>query len=262
MLKELGIVFHLLDAQSARRLEPGLATEFALHSAVHFPQDESANCRQFAHFLKDQAQQLGVRFHFSSAVQALSARAPWDVHCGADRVHAGFDAVVLCCPDSAPLLPGGRGKLPLTRLSGYSISLPLREALNAPRGTVLEPRSGVSLARLGSRLRVSGGAELGSRADGKSNKTIQRLYHTLQTHFPGAAAFKNAGQAWKGSCAFTPDALPLVGASAEPGVWLNLGHGYGGWAMACACARILADQIAQRPTAVDTTRLAPTRFRS
>ena len=40
-----------------------------------------------------------------------------------------------------------------------------------------------------------------------------------------------------------PDGPPLVGASGIPGLWLNLGHGSSGWALACGSSRALADMV-------------------
>jgi D-amino-acid dehydrogenase len=40
-----------------------------------------------------------------------------------------------------------------------------------------------------------------------------------------------------------PDGPPIVGASGISGVWLNLGHGASGWALACGSARVVADRI-------------------
>ena len=58
-----------------------------------------------------------------------------------------------------------------------------------------------------------------------------------------------------------PDGPPVLGASGAPGVWLNLGHGSSGWAMACGSARVLAEQLAGREAPLDVTRLGMTRLR-
>jgi D-amino-acid dehydrogenase len=49
-----------------------------------------------------------------------------------------------------------------------------------------------------------------------------------------------------------PDGPPLLGRSGIEGVWLNLGHGSSGWALACGSARIVADMLASRPPSLDT----------
>ena len=37
----------------------------------------------------------------------------------------------------------------------------------------------------------------------------------------------------------------------QPGLWLNIGHGDSGWALACGWARVLSDLMAQRTPEVD-----------
>ena len=46
-----------------------------------------------------------------------------------------------------------------------------------------------------------------------------------------------------------PDGPPVLGPSGAEGVWLNLGHGGSGWALACGSARLVADSVAGRPDA-------------
>jgi D-amino-acid dehydrogenase len=115
---------------------------------------------------------------------------------------------------------------------------------------------------MGNRIRVSGGAELGGTPGSSTAKTTRLLFQTLHSHFPGAVDFSRSMQIWKGCSVFSPDALPLVGPSTHPGVWLNLAHGHNGWGMACGAARIIADQMAGRPSDIDATKLDPSRFNS
>ena len=57
-----------------------------------------------------------------------------------------------------------------------------------------------------------------------------------------------------------PDGMPIIGASARPGVWVNLGHGGNGWGLACGSARLIADAIAGRSAMLDSTPFALERF--
>ncbi|MDF1483998.1 FAD-dependent oxidoreductase [Ramlibacter sp. H39-3-26] len=75
---------------------------------------------------------------------------------------------------------------------------------------------------------------------------LQTLYATLQESFPGAAEYT--------------DGVPVVGPLADPRPWLNAGHGANGWAVACDCARLLADLIAERAPQADAAGYAPARF--
>ena len=58
-----------------------------------------------------------------------------------------------------------------------------------------------------------------------------------------------------------PDGPPVLGESGAPGIWLNLGHGSSGWALACGSARVLAEQLSGRAAPLDTSRLSVARLR-
>jgi D-amino-acid dehydrogenase len=57
-----------------------------------------------------------------------------------------------------------------------------------------------------------------------------------------------------------PDGPPIIGASGIPGVWLNLGHGASGWALACGSARAIADCIHGKSPDIDLQGLGLERF--
>ena len=90
--------------------------------------------------------------------------------------------------------------------------------------------------------------------------TLQRLYRTLNDWFPGGAQLSAGLQIWRGARTLLPDGAPVVGASGLPGLWLNTGHGAGGWALACGSARAVADQIAQREPEVSLDGLGMRHF--
>jgi D-amino-acid dehydrogenase len=260
-LKAQGVSAHILTPEAARQCEPALGSQVSMHCAIHFPNDGVGNCRQFAQALKEQALALGVVFHFATPVTAIAHTPTIQVH--TDRLGAqGFERVVVCAAAGATALLPALKRVALARVASYSLSAHIREPLNAPRSAVLDGHSQVSISRLGARIRVSGGAELGGTPQRQREASTRLLYQTLQTHFPGAADFSRSMPLWAGASVFSPDALPLLGASAQPGIWLNLAHGHNGWSMACGAARILADQLGGRQTEVDTQLLHPSRFKA
>ena len=82
----------------------------------------------------------------------------------------------------------------------------------------------------------------------------------LDDWFPGVAQVGQV-QVWKGARPMLPDGPPVLGASGAPGVWLNLGHGSSGWALACGSARVVADAVGGRPAAIDVEGLDVSRLR-
>jgi D-amino-acid dehydrogenase len=266
VLHDLGVAHELVDAARCHRLEPGLHTATALHAAIHLPQDGVGNCRHFAHLLKAQAQRLGANFHFDVQVQKVTAGARPGIECtGVGAGAASFDAVVVCAGVQANRVLSGVGvKLPLAAVHGYSVTAPLRHVDGlpppGPRAAVMDERYKVAISRLGQRIRVSGLAELGGSLDDIAAAPLRTLYRTLDDWFPGAASTREA-QHWKGARPMLPDGPPVLGASGAPGVWLNLGHGSSGWALACGSARVLAEQISGREAPLDVTGLSVARLR-
>jgi D-amino-acid dehydrogenase len=124
----------------------------------------------------------------------------------------------------------------------------------------MDERYKVAISRLGQRIRVSGLAELGGSLDHIAAAPLQTLYRTLDDWFPGAASTREA-QHWKGARPMLPDGPPVLGASGAPGVWLNLGHGSSGWALACGSACVLAEQIGGREAPLDISGLSVSRLR-
>lgn len=281
LLSELGVGFHLVDAAVCRRIEPALNEATPIRAGIHLPDADVGNCRQFALGLKGELQRRGVEFRFNHAVQRLHAGQTVGVDsvalaAGAESVLASpgqhgsarserFDAVVVCAAlASAELLRPHGLKLPLQAVHGYSVTLPMRhfEAQPdlAPRAALIDEHYKVAISRLGDRVRVAGGAELGGHDDRLAAAPIATLYRVLQDWFPSAARQASA-QTWKGARPMLPDGPPAIGPAGMPGLWLNTGHGSSGWALACGSARLVADAIAGRAPAVDPLRFSPQRWR-
>lgn len=260
LLAELGINFHLIDGARARTIERGLNPDTPLHAAVHLPDDGVGNCRQFAHLLRAEAQQRGAVFRFGRSVHHLNSGqqpAVWHQPNGSTDAPTPdlFDAVVVCAAlGSRGLLKPLGLRLPLVAVHGYSITAPLRLVEShphlGPASAVMDEKYKVAISRLGQRVRVAGSAELGGHLAQHNAAALHTLHKVLDDWYPGCAQHGQI-QAWKGARPMLPDGPPVLGASGVPGVWLNLGHGSSGWALACGSARVLADQLAGRAPAID-----------
>jgi D-amino-acid dehydrogenase len=263
LLRECGVAHEVIDAARARHHEPALQDSTALHAAIHLAQDGVGNCRQFAQLLKTQAQDLGVRFHLGSAVRKLLA-GPQPSLVLADGQTQRFDAVAVCAgAQGKQLLHRLSVRLPMLPVQAYSATAALRHidghGALGPRAALRDERFGVTISRLGQRVRVSAGFTIGKVNKATASSIYSRMYSVLDDWFPGAALTQDA-QHWHGVTAELPDGLPVLGESGAAGIWLNLGHGSGGWTLACGCARVLAERISGRAAPVDTTRLTAARL--
>jgi len=296
-LREAGCTVRLLDAAACHALEPGLNRDRPLAGGLQLPDDESGNCRQFAHLLRDGAERAGVDFRFGSIVRALEPAAAGGVDLRVEQLAltTGFAPSRVVMPQSpglpsplarraraaaryldpvssehydAVVIAGGAASsawlpalglsVPLVAVQGYSVTAALRAPDRGPQSALVDPVRQAVVTRLGQRVRVAGGSELGPSSEPR-RAAVEALYAVLNDWFPGCAHLARP-QVWKGARAMLAGQLPLVGASPRGGVWLNLGHGNAGWALACGCARMLADQIAGRTPALDAAPFAAVRF--
>jgi D-amino-acid dehydrogenase len=294
-LGELGVSPQVLDAAGCRLVEPGLHPETPLHAGIYSKDDEVGNCREFSHLLRKEAARNGVRFRFYAQVEHITpgteptlvvVRTPeplgdsvgartraggsdWPItepgEGDVDPKETRFDAVVVCAALGASDLLRPLGiRLPIQPVYGYSVTAPLRHDEQhlhlEPRAALMDERYKVAISRLGNRVRVAGSAEIGGRADRSSAAAQTTLDKVLDDWFPGVTQ-RNGAQRWKGARPMLPDGPPVLGASGAPGVWLNLGHGGSGWALACGSARLVADAVSRRSTPIEIDGLGIERFR-
>jgi D-amino-acid dehydrogenase len=283
MLEQLGVAHRRLAGDECLGIEPGLNSEQRPDAAIHLSGEGTGNCREFTHLMRQHAERLGVRFVFHTKVTGITAgerpvltlrrTPPASSASGSSREpdhpeeQAAFDAVAVCSAIGAkPLLAGCGLRLPLARLLGHSVTLPLRlEDMSAssigPTSAVIDAGKRISITRSGSRVRVAAVTRLGGQASANDRSAVAPLYRLLDHWFPGCARASQA-QHWAGACSALPNGLPLIGASGVRGVWLNIGHGDTGWAMACGSAKVLSDSICGRSPGIDIEGLGIERLRS
>jgi D-amino-acid dehydrogenase len=289
-LRHVGVKLRELDANACRAIEPGLNPEQALVGGMHLPDEGVGNCRQFAHGLREAAERLGADFRFSTTVRSFestgkdtevqliveqTAPSTGFAHSRLVRpgslgplpvlreraraaarylepvAHERFDAVVIAAGlDTSALMHALGQKLPLRAVYGHSLTATLRMPERGPRSAIIDAKEGGVVCRLGQRVRVAAAAELGGSSKRHQRATVERLYKLLRDWFPGSAQLTRP-QLWRGARPALPTGTPLIGPGPRQGVWLNVGHGGQGWALACGSARLLADQIGNRPTAID-----------
>ena len=141
-------------------------------------------------------------------------------------------------------------RLPVYPVKGYSLTLPILDADQAPVSTLVHESHQVAITRLGNRVRVAGIAQL-CGFDGTlppaHRATLERALTGL---FPGACRTE-AAEYWCGLRPMSADGTPLVGPSPIENLYLNTGHGTLGWTLACGSAQVLADLVSGKAPAID-----------
>ena len=249
-LTDLGIPFQVLDNPGLYTKEPALESQTPFVGAIHLPDDQVINCRQFALSLRDEAEKIGVQFEFKSVVEPLSATTPQKLT--VNNKTQGFDHVVVCAGmGSLHLLKPLGLTIPLTPVYGYSMTAIIKEPLDAPKCGIMDEKYKVTIVRQGNRVRIGGIMEFGGDPKAHNPKAIKTLYKVLEDWFPKATDMSQQIQIWKGARAMLPKGSPLVGATPHSGLWLNLGHGSSGWATSCGSAEVLAGLMSEEIPSTD-----------
>jgi len=287
LLEENGVPHELLDAAACRALEPALSQATPLAGALHLPEDESASCPDFAQALALAAAGAGVRFEFGCTVRGIvveggavaglrvaragatatepdgraPAAPPRPRGEAAPAATERFDTVVVAgAVDSLPLLAEHGIRLPIWPVKGYSTTLPMADAARGPRRAMIDEAYKVAITPFPGRLRVAGTAELGGPDLVPRPAALRTLVKVGRDWFPDAVRWE-AAQCWVGARPMTPDGPALLGATPVGGLFVNMGHGSTGWAMACGAGKAVADVVAGRPPEIDLDGLTLARLR-
>jgi D-amino-acid dehydrogenase len=203
---------------------------------------------------------MGVGFNYNASISSIQSTTRPNIHIQGSATPLDFDHIVVCTGSHIPPFSHSTQiSVPMVSVASYSLTARVKEDINAPRSAIYTPHDCTSIVRLGKRVRVSFGAELGTRQNKNHTKAVRHMYHALQQAFPGGADYSNSVQIWKGNMAVTADGLPIIGGSTQPGVWFNLGHGPNGWGMACGAAMCLSAAIGNRAACIDLSKVSPLR---
>lgn len=246
----------------ARALEPGLATEIRMAGALHLPQAWAGNGRLFSQGLLQALQGHGLQLLTQHAVTRIQPQNQGVrlVTSAGERDH---DAVVLCAGEHTTALLQAVGiPLPAAPIHGYSVSIQIAEQSLAPRGSIIDLENSMVLTRQGTRLRISGGAELGWQdSPERTEEARHQLISVLLEWFPGSIQrSQSVLQTWRGVRTAVPDGLPVLGATGAPGVWINAAHGGYGWGLSIGCAHHVRQLLMGQTSTVDAAAFALGRF--
>ena len=251
--KSLGSEQRALSAAECVELEPALADMAPrICGAIYTPSEDAGDTYKFCNELK-RLMTTGpnpVAFRFGVEVQRLLPAHDRLMGVETNQGVLEADAYVLALGTNAPgLVKPLRLHLPIYPLKGYSLTLPVKEERGAPRISVTDFKRKVVYARLGNELRVAGMADLSGRRCAIDVERVSQLIDEVRHAFPRATDFSSL-RPWCGMRPATPKGTPLIGATPQRNLWLNVGHGALGFTLALGTGRIVSDLIAQRAPAI------------
>jgi D-amino-acid dehydrogenase len=226
-------------------LEPALATQaHRIVGATYTGSDESGDAGKFTQQLARMAADAGVSFRYGVTVDRLHAAG--DVLTRVDITQAdgrrdtlAGDAYVAALGSYTPLLVRPLGvPCPVYPLKGYSVTLPVVDAVRAPSVSVTDDARKIVISRLGERLRAAGTAELNGYNLELNTVRCAALTQCVTQWF-GDSVDASAPDYWTGLRPATPSNVPLIGRTRYANLFLNTGHGTLGWTMSCGSAKAL-----------------------
>jgi D-amino-acid dehydrogenase len=252
-----GIAFtHLHGAQAIAELQPGLSS--TLVAATFLPAWKTVTDPLLLTLaLARRITELGGRLRRGEAQALAPAADGVDVPlAGAQRMTAKH-VVVAAGAWSHHLARTLRERIPLETERGYNTTLPVaafdlkRQLTFGGHGFVVTP--------LSCGVRVGGAVELAGLDAPPNFQRADVLLAKAKRFMPGLATA--GGTQWMGFRPSLPDSLPAIGAAARDArVTYAFGHGHLGLTQAAATARLVADIVFGRPSALDLSPFRPQRF--
>lgn len=238
--RAMGSEQRLVTPDECIAIEPALASyRGQMAGAVHTPSECAADCLKVCTELMRALSERGVRFMLGADVHgfARSENRIAAVHTSEGDVEA--DAFVMALGSASHKLGRALGAyLSVYPLKGYSITVEVDPSPGAaPHVNVTDSARKVVFARIGSRLRVAGMAELVGHDASIPATRIETLATATRALFPHASRLEEL-HPWTGMRPATPKGLPIIGRleSAPSNMLFNTGHGALGFTLAFGSA--------------------------
>ena len=238
--RTLGSEQRMVSADECLAIEPALAGyRERIAGAVHTPSECAADCLKVCHELERAMRARGVRFVLGTEVRGFDERQGRVAALRTDGEPVEAEAFVIALGTASHRLGRKLGtSVPVYPLKGYSITLDVDEAAGAaPRVSVTDSARKVVFARIGSRLRVAGMAELVGEDTRIPADRIATLAAATRAVFPQIEHIGDV-HPWTGMRPATPTGLPIIGhrAGTATNVVFNTGHGALGFTLAFGSA--------------------------
>lgn len=260
VLRQAGVPFEVLTREQLSTAEPALdKVRDKLVGGLRLPNDETGDCQMFTTKLAALAAGIGVRFEYGVDIRAIESQGDQITGVRTDKGSFTADRYIVALGSYSRLLLKQFFRVPVYPLKGYSITVPITDAAQAPVSTILDETYKIAITRFENRIRVGGMAEIAGYSKQLNPARRATLEMVVTDLFPGGGDVSQASF-WTGLRPMTPDSTPIVGATPLRNLFLNTGHGTLGWTMACGSASVIADLVSGKVPAIHTDDLAIFRY--
>ncbi|HZR16365.1 MAG TPA: FAD-dependent oxidoreductase [Verrucomicrobiae bacterium] len=260
---ERSVKTEVLDAKGVHQAEPNLRPGMAggllvLNDAVLYPPAA-------ARYLVENAIAAGAQFKPGTEVREILAEGGVVL---ADRSRIPADRVVNAAGPWSPAFSPG---LPVRKRKGHLVITDrypgfvhhqivelgyLKSAHGAGKDSVafnIQPRKN-------GQMLIGSSRQYDAETSSVDQEILDRMLKRALEYLPTLGRLSSI-RVWTGHRAATPDKLPLIGPSAESDhIWFATGHEGLGITTSLGTARVLADLLLNRPSAIPAAPYAPSRF--
>ncbi|PSJ61005.1 NAD(P)/FAD-dependent oxidoreductase [Pseudaminobacter soli (ex Li et al. 2025)] len=254
--EEHGIEFRHLNAAEMAEIQPGLAPRFT-HGTFTPGWYSIADPKLYTIALADHFRASGGPIERAEVTALRPVDGGVEVLTADGGVRRAGKVVLAAGAFSHRIARTIGESIPLETERGYNTTLP-SDAFDL-RTQVTFGGHGFVISRLSTGIRVGGAVELGGLNLPPNFRRSEAMLKKAQTFLPGLKP--GGGVQWMGFRPSLPDSLPAIGAArATQRVIYAFGHGHLGLTQSAGTARIVADLLTGKASAIDITSFSPQRF--
>ena len=252
--REHGSLQEAFSKQQVLIKEPALQhIESRIFGGIYTPSEDAGDCHDFCVAMEALLRERGVKFLTGTSIdkieRAAHSRSIRAIHTSQGEIQA--DAYVMALGAANARVAKSLGfYLPIYPLKGYSLTLATKGFSGAPHISVTDSKFKVVYALLGDELRIAGMADIAGYDRSLEADRVSLLIAQAKATFPDAADYSADLKPWAGLRPATPKGTPIIGKSPFDNLYLNTGHGALGWTLACGCAKVVADTIEGKASAI------------
>jgi D-amino-acid dehydrogenase len=246
----LGCEQQVLSVEQCLEKEPALLgavqrAPTAYVGGIWTPGECVADAHAMCHALVDRLRSRGGETRFGTRVTGFSFGRRGVQALLTSEGELACEAVVLAAGSASARLGQQLDEyLPVYPIKGYSLTLPISDAAQAPRVSVTDLGRKTVLAPLGAELRVAAMAEISGHGRQLASARIGQMRSAVTALYGGSIDARAVGRPWSGLRPATPTSLPIVRRSKRhANVYLNVGHGALGLTLAAGSAVMLLDCV-------------------
>ena len=247
----------VLNQKQTIELEPALnKVRKGLVGSIHYKDDEIGDAYKFCKSLEESIRNKGGRILVNTDIKKILLNKRKVNSVVTHRAVLRAKRVIVCAGSWSPILLKELGiKIPVKPVKGYSLTYNTAGLENTPNLSVIDESIHIAITPYKNRIRVAGTAEFVGFNDEVHPKRITYLNSKLNEVYPSLFSKVQGdedAEVWFGFRPMSADGLPFIGETKIEGLYLNTGHGHLGWTLAMGSASLLADQLTNAETEIDS----------